>query len=74
MHNHCLTGGILSFADTSEDIDGSGNNIFINTTHPVFAGYHTLIIRAQNLECPEYYAYLFYQSGGSARCKALLMG
>jgi len=33
------------FADTSEDIEGSGNFTQLVTTEPVFAGYHTLICR-----------------------------
>ena len=69
-----LNRGDFVFADTSEDIDGSGNNIFINTTHPVFAGYHTLIIRAQNLECPEYYAYLFLSIRWKRQVQSLVNG
>lgn len=69
-----LNRGDFVFADTSEDVDGSGNNIFINTTHSVFAGYHTLIIRAQNLGCPEYYAYLFLSMRWKRQVQGLVNG
>jgi type I restriction enzyme, S subunit len=37
--------GDFVFADTSEDLEGSGNFTFLNSHTPVFAGYHTIIAR-----------------------------
>jgi type I restriction enzyme, S subunit len=40
-----LNDGDFVFADTSEDIEGSGNFSYINGQDLVFAGYHTLIAK-----------------------------
>lgn len=40
-----LNNGDFVFADTSEDIEGSGNFSYINGQDLVFAGYHTLIAK-----------------------------
>lgn len=52
----------LVFADTSEDIEGSGNFLLNDKEYKVFAGYHTIIVRlkgtkAQELS-PKYLAYV----------------
>ena len=39
--------GDFVFADTSEDLEGSGNFTFLNSHTPVFAGYHTIIARPE---------------------------
>ncbi|WP_457438888.1 restriction endonuclease subunit S [Pseudomonas sp. TE3786] len=51
--------GDLVFADTSEDIDGSGNFTQLTTDKVVFAGYHTIIARPIDRQCSRFYAYLF---------------
>jgi type I restriction enzyme S subunit len=43
--NSLLKYGDFVFADTSEDIEGSGNFTFLNSKEKVFAGYHTIIAR-----------------------------
>jgi type I restriction enzyme S subunit len=40
-----LSYGDFVFADTSEDIEGSGNFTYLNSNINVFAGYHTVITR-----------------------------
>jgi len=40
-----LKDGDFVFADTSEDIDGSGNFTYLNSDVTTFAGYHTIIAR-----------------------------
>ena len=40
-----LSKGDFVFADTSEDIEGSGNFTHLNSDTPTFAGYHTIIAR-----------------------------
>lgn len=47
------------FADTSEDYDGIGNCVFVDTNELVFAGYHTIIARPKGFAVPKYLAYLF---------------
>jgi type I restriction enzyme S subunit len=41
-----LHNGDFIFADTSEDIDGSGNFTQLISDHQIFAGYHTVITRS----------------------------
>lgn len=53
-----LGNGDFVFADTSEDIEGSGNFTYINGNTPVFAGYHTVITRPITSDVPRYLAYL----------------
>ncbi|ANQ16278.1 restriction endonuclease subunit S [Vibrio natriegens] len=53
-----LKKGDIVFADTSEDIDGSGNFTQLVSNEQVFAGYHTIIARPYNRDCSRFYAYL----------------
>lgn len=53
-----LTKGDLVFADTSEDIEGSGNFTQLVSDDLVFAGYHTVIARPFDHQCSRFYAYL----------------
>lgn len=47
------------FADTSEDLDGCGNCIYIDTDCPIYGGYHTIIARSLRSCDNKYLAYLF---------------
>ena len=47
------------FADTSEDIGGSGNFVYNDFPANIFAGYHTIVAKQSGLYNPSYYAYLF---------------
>lgn len=47
------------FADTSEDLDGCGNAVFIDTDNPIYAGYHTVVLNAKDGSDKKYFAYLF---------------
>ena len=51
--------GDFIFADTSEDLNGCGNCIYINEPIDLYAGYHTIILRNKGLGCGKYFAYLF---------------
>ncbi|WP_201551115.1 restriction endonuclease subunit S [Psychrobacter sp. DD43] len=53
-----LTKGDLVFADTSEDIEGSGNFTQLVSDDVIFAGYHTVIARPFDRQCSRFYAYL----------------
>ena len=51
--------GDFIFADTSEDLKGCGNCIYINEPIDLYAGYHTILLRNEGLDCGKYFAYLF---------------
>lgn len=52
--------GNFIFADTSEDLDGAGNSVFVNLDLTMFAGYHTIILKNKcNFEFSKFLSYLF---------------
>ena len=51
--------GDFIFADTSEDLSGCGNCIYINEPIDLYVGYHTILLRNKGLGCGKYFAYLF---------------
>lgn len=53
-----LIKGDVVFADTSEDIEGSGNFTQLVSDTITFAGYHTIIARPFKRENSRFYAYL----------------
>ena len=53
-----LSYGDFIFADTSEDIEGSGNFTYLNSDIPVFAGYHTIVAKPKIKLDYRYVAYL----------------
>lgn len=59
QYNSLVEYGDYIFADTSEDIEGSGNNIYIDQDDKIFAGYHTIILHNNNKIKSKYFAYLF---------------
>ncbi|UFM68982.1 restriction endonuclease subunit S [Leclercia adecarboxylata] len=56
--NSLLAKGDIVFADTSEDIDGSGNFTQLVSDIITFAGYHTIIARPFERNNSRFYAYL----------------
>ena len=62
------------FADTSEDLNGSGNCAFNDFNNYIFAGYHTLIARPIRLDNPKYYAYLFQSQNWKNQIRSLVNG
>ncbi|MBZ7966989.1 restriction endonuclease subunit S [Campylobacter sp. RM9756] len=54
-----LSKGDFVFADTSEDIEGSGNFTCIQSNIPLFAGYHTIILRPKTQIYSLYFSFLF---------------
>ncbi|MBZ7973778.1 restriction endonuclease subunit S [Campylobacter molothri] len=54
-----LSKGDFVFADTSEDIEGSGNFTYIQSNIPLFAGYHTIILRPKTQIYSLYFSFLF---------------
>jgi type I restriction enzyme S subunit len=57
--NSLIYEGDFIFADTSEDIDGSGNFTCVWGDNKVFAGYHTIIARPKNELNSRFLSYLF---------------
>lgn len=57
--NSLLYDGDFVFADTSEDIEGSGNFTYLNSSIPTFAGYHTIICRPKSDIVSRFFAYEF---------------
>ena len=51
--------GDFVFADTSEDIEGSGNFTCLNSDTPIFAGYHTIIARQKKDYNYRFLSYFF---------------
>lgn len=69
-----LSKGDLVFADTSEDIEGSGNFTQLVSSQQVFAGYHTIIARPGNRKCSRYYAYLLESQQVRAQIRNAVKG
>lgn len=57
--NALLNQGDFVFADTSEDLKGSGNFTHLVSNEQVFAGYHTIIAKPKDATSSRFYAYLF---------------
>lgn len=53
-----LKHGDFVFADTSEDIEGSGNFSYLNSDTPTFAGYHTVVAKPVTNTSSRFLAYL----------------
>lgn len=66
-----LDEGDFIFADTSEDIEGSGNFTYLNSNKKVFAGYHTVIGRRSTQFLSRFLAYEFdsFRFRGQIRSK-----
>lgn len=47
------------FADTSEDLEGCGNCVYVDEEQTLFAGYHTIIFSSKIKQKNKYLAYLF---------------
>jgi len=57
--NSLLNEGDFIFADTSEDLEGSGNFTYLNSNIQTFAGYHTIIARPLSNLNSRYIAFYF---------------
>lgn len=51
--------GDFIFADTSEDVEGSGDFVYIDNSDLIFAGYHCITLKNINLHDGKYLAFLF---------------
>lgn len=72
--NSLLQSGDFVFADTSEDVEGSGNFAYNDYEANLFAGYHTVIARPKDLGNTKYYAYLFLSKLWKNQVQSLVNG
>lgn len=61
------------FADTSEDLDGCGNCVYIDNKD-IFAGYHTIILKPKKSENTKYLAYLFLTDSWRSQIRCRVSG
>lgn len=66
--------GDFLFADTSEDFEGCGNNVYIDTEEPIYAGYHTILAKCNNNQCGAYLAYLFASTKWRGQIRSMVNG
>lgn len=66
--------GDFIFADTSEDLDGCGNCVYIDREMPLFAGYHTIIFRHKKSNNNKFLAYLFKTDAWRTQLRAKASG
>ena len=57
--NALVEHGDFIFADTSEDVVGCGNCVYVDRDETIFAGYHTVIAHPKSVESSRYLSYLF---------------
>ena len=72
--NSLLQSGDFVFADTSEDVEGSGNFAYNDYETNLFAGYHTVVARPKDLGNTKYYAYLFLSKPWKSQVQSLVNG
>ena len=66
-------GGFI-FADTSEDVEGSGNCIYQDRDETIFAGYHTIILFPRKNFNNKYLAYLFQENSWRSQIRSRVYG
>lgn len=72
--NALLSKNDFVYADTSEDIEGSGNFAFNDFKDTIFAGYHTLVARPKDLSFPKFFACLFCSKPWKNQIQSLVNG
>lgn len=69
-----VSAGDFIFADTSEDLDGCGNCVYVDREMQLFAGYHTIIFRSRNQRNNKYLAYLFKTDAWRTQIRSKVSG
>lgn len=62
------------FADTSEDLDGCGNCVYVDKTMTLFAGYHTIVAFSNRENDNKYLAYLFKSDEWRSQIRSRVSG
>jgi len=71
----CLVGkGDFVFADTSEDLEGSGNFTHLLSEEKIFAGYHTVVCRLKNKENSRFISYFLDSSVFRMQLQSVMKG
>ena len=71
--NSLLQKGDFVFADTSEDLDGCGNCVYVDSDNELYAGYHTIILKNKE-DNGKYLAYLFQTDNWRKQIRANVSG
>ena len=66
--------GDIIFADTSEDLEGCGNCVYIDRDDTLFAGYHTIIAKHTTTNHSNYLAYLFQTDCWRQQIRSMVNG
>lgn len=66
--------GDFIFADTSEDLDGCGNCVYVDKEIGLYAGYHSVIAQAQSKSSNLYLAYLFLTNCWRSQIRSRVSG
>lgn len=66
--------GDLIFADTSEDLDGCGNAVYIDNELTLFAGYHTIVFSSKGEKNNKFLAYLFRTDAWRSQIRSKVSG
>ena len=66
--------GDVIFADTSEDLEGCGNCIYVDRDMTLFAGYHTIIASNRSGSFSRYLPYLFKTDCWRMQIRAVVNG
>lgn len=72
--NARVNNGDFIFADTSEDLEGIGNCVYIDTDESIYAGYHSIIARSIEHRDNRYFAYLFKTDGWRFQMRTRVSG
>ena len=66
--------GDILVADTSEDLAGCGNAVYVDSDMTLFAGYHTIILKSNDVSDNKYIAYLMKTDAWRSQIRANVSG
>ena len=66
--------GDILVADTSEDLAGCGNAVYVDSDMTLFAGYHTIILKSNDVSDNKYIAYLMRTDAWRSQIRANVSG
>lgn len=66
--------GDFIIADTSEDLDGCGNCVYVDDDTVLFAGYHTIILKTKYSRNNKYLSYLFKSDNWRSQIRSRVSG
>ena len=72
--NSIVKVGDFIFADTSEDLSGVGDFVYINDNDVIFAGYHSIILKSRMTTSNKYLAYLFLSDCWRSQLRSRVSG